>query len=181
MSKIHPLADVQTNNIGENTNIWQFCVVLAGATIGSNCNINAQVLIENNVIIGNDVTIKSGVQVWDGIEIEDKVFIGPNATFTNDLLPRSKQYPEEFAKTKLQEGCSIGANATIIAGNTIGKYSMVGAGAVVTSSVPNYGLVYGNPAKLKGYITPKGEILSLDLKAKDGRKYQIINEELVEE
>lgn len=180
MCRIHPLADVQSNSIGENTNIWQFCVVLKGAQIGSDCNISCQVLIEGDVIIGNSVTIKSGVQIWDGLRIEDKVFIGPNATFTNDLVPRSKQYPEKFAETLLKEGCSIGANATIIAGNTIGKYAMIGAGSVVTSDVENFALVYGNPARKRGYVTKLGLMLDLNLRSKDGRQFQFINEDLIE-
>ena len=148
MSFIHPLADVQSKNIGEDTKIWQFCVVLPNAIIGNNCNINAQVLIENDVIIGDKVTVKSGVQIWDGTRIENNVFIGPNATFTNDLLPRSKEYPESFSGITLKNGASIGANATILPGVTIGERAMVGAGAVVTKDVPDYAVVVGNPAKV---------------------------------
>jgi UDP-2-acetamido-3-amino-2,3-dideoxy-glucuronate N-acetyltransferase len=147
MAKIHPLADVQSLNIGENTTIWQFCVVLPKAVIGKNCNINCQVLIENDVIIGDNVTIKPGVQVWDGITIEDNVFIGPNATFTNDLFPRSKQYPEKFEKTLIKNGASIGANATILAGITVGANAMIGAGSVVTKNIPDNEVWMGNPAK----------------------------------
>ena len=154
---IHPLADVQTQNIGENTNIWQFCVVLKNAKIGNNCNINANVLIENNVTIGDNVTVKSGVQIWDGITIEDNVFIGPNVTFTNDFLPRSKQYPTEFLKTAIQKGASIGANSTIVGGITIGEYAMIGAGSVVTKDVEVQALWYGNPAKHKGYVCKCGQ------------------------
>lgn len=148
MSFIHPLADVQSKNIGEDTKVWQFCVVLANATIGNNCNINAQVLIENDVIIGDNVTVKSGVQIWDGTRVEDNVFIGPNATFTNDLLPRSKEYPEAFSGITVKNGASIGANATILPGVTIGQRAMIGAGAVVTKDVPDYAIVVGNPAKI---------------------------------
>ena len=129
---IHQLSDVQSQNIGEDTTIWQFCVVLKGAKIGQNCNICAGVLIENDVIIGDNVTVKSGVQVWDGVVIEDNVFIGPNATFTNDLVPRSKVYPDSFGKTLVIKGASIGANATIVAGITIVEYAMIGVGSVVT-------------------------------------------------
>ena len=154
---IHKLADVQTLYIGENTNIWQFCVVLKNAKIGSNCNINAQVLIENDVIIGDNVTIKSGVQIWDGIILEDNVFIGPNVTFTNDFLPRSKQYPKEFLKTIVKKSASIGANSTIIGGITINEYSMIGAGSVVTKSIGTQELWYGNPAKHKGYVCKCGQ------------------------
>lgn len=144
---IHPLSDVQTNDIGKGTRVWQFCVVFDGAKIGENCNICAQVLIESDVVIGNNVTIKSGVQLWNGLRVENNVFIGPNVTFTNDLLPRSKVYPEKFLKTFLKEGASIGANATILAGVTVGINSMVGAGAVVTKDVPDGVVVVGNPAK----------------------------------
>ncbi|CAM4402906.1 dTDP-6-deoxy-3,4-keto-hexulose isomerase [Arcobacter suis] len=154
---IHKLADVQTQNVGENTNIWQFCVVLKNAEIGSNCNINAQVLIENDVIIGNNVTIKSGVQIWDGIFLEDNVFIGPNVTFTNDFLPRSKQYPNSFLKTTIKRSASIGANSTIVCGITINEYAMIGAGSVVTKDVGNQELWYGNPAKHKGYVCKCGQ------------------------
>ena len=154
---IHKLADVQTQNIGENTNIWQFCVVLKNAKIGSNCNINAQVLIENDVIIGNNVTVKSGVQIWDCITLEDNVFIGPNVTFTNDFLPRSKQYPKEFLKTTIKEFASVGANSTIIGGVTIGEYAMIGAGSVVTKDVKAQELWYGNPAIHKGYVCKCGQ------------------------
>lgn len=154
---IHKLADVQSSNIGDNTNIWQFCVVLKEATIGNNCNINAGVLIENDVIIGDNVTVKSGVQIWDGITIEDNVFIGPNVTFTNDFLPRSKQYPKEFLKTIIQHGASLGANSTIVAGITVGKYAMIGAGSVVTKNIGIQELWYGNPAKHKGYICKCGQ------------------------
>lgn len=154
---IHQLADVQTPHIGDNTNIWQFCVVLKNAIIGQNCNINAGVLIENEVSIGNNVTVKSGVQLWDGITIEDNVFIGPNVTFTNDFLPRSKQYPAEFLKTTIQKGASIGANSTIIGGITIGDYAMIGAGSVVTKKVGKQELWFGNPAKHKGYVCKCGQ------------------------
>lgn len=133
---IHPLSDVKSKNIGKDTRIWQYCVVLDKAVIGRNCNICAHVLIENDVIIGDNVTVKSGVQLWDGIRIEDNVFIGPNATFANDLYPRSKQYPEKFMQTVIKKGASIGANATIIPGVTIGENAMIAAGSIVTKDVP---------------------------------------------
>ena len=148
---IHPLSDVQTKSIGVGTRIWQFVVVLPDAKIGNNCNICANVLIENDVIIGNNVTVKSGVQLWDGLRIEDNVFIGPNVTFTNDKFPRSKQYPKEFLSTRILADASIGANATILPGITIGKNAMVGAGSVVTKNVPSNAIVVGNPAYIIGY------------------------------
>lgn len=149
---IHPLADVKSQKIGQKTKIWQFSVVLQNAMIGENCNICAHTLIENDVVIGNNVTIKSGVYVWDGITLEDNVFIGPCVAFTNDKKPRSKQYPDSFAKTVIAEGASIGANATILPGIKIGKNALVGAGAVVTKDVPENAIVIGNPAFIKGYI-----------------------------
>lgn len=153
---IHKLADVQSNDIGVGTRIWQYCVVLEGAKIGANCNICAQVLIENDVKIGDNVTVKSGVQLWDGVRIEDNVFIGPNATFTNDLMPRSRVYPEQFMQTVIKAGASIGANATILPGVTVAEGAMVGAGAVVTRSVPSNAIVMGNPARITGYTNAKG-------------------------
>lgn len=144
---IHPLSDCQSKNIGKDTNIWQFCVVLPGAQIGENCNICSHCFIENDVKIGNNVTVKCGVQLWDGIEIEDDVFIGPNVTFTNDKYPRSKQYPEKFLRTKICKGASIGANATICPGITIGEKAMIAAGAVVTKDIENNTLVTGVSAK----------------------------------
>lgn len=153
---IHPSSDIQTNQIGEGTTIWQFCVVLKGAVIGKDCNINAQVFIENDVIIGDRVTVKSGVQLWDGIRIADDVFVGPNATFTNDLRPRSKQYLDAFQQTIIEEKATIGANATILPGVTIGAFSMIGAGAVVTRDVPPRALIFGSPARIIGWLNEDG-------------------------
>lgn len=147
MSRIHPLSDVQSKTIGEDTFVWQYSVILKDAVIGNNCNINCHVFIENNVKIGNNVTIKSGVQIWDGLNIEDNVFIGPNVTFTNDRYPRSKQYPDEFQQIFIKKGASIGANSTILGGVTIGENALIGAGSVVTKNVPENELWVGNPAK----------------------------------
>ena len=181
MVKIHPLADVQSINIGKETTIWQFVIILSGAKIGSNCNINCNVFIENDVIIGDNVTIKPGVQIWDGITLEDNVFIGPNVTFTNDIVPRSKQYPKSFEKTTIKKGASIGANATIIAGNVINEFALIGAGSVVTKSVGKNELWVGNPAKLIGFVTKEGDILDLSLvDKKSKKKYKWNNQELEE-
>ena len=149
---IHPLADVHSSKIGEDSRVWQYSVILAQAQIGKNCNICAHTLIENDVVLGDNVTVKSGVFIWDGITIQDNVFIAPNVTFTNDKHPRSKQYPEEFLRTVIEEGASIGANATILPGIKIGQYAMVGAGAVVTKDVPENAIVIGNPATIKGFV-----------------------------
>jgi UDP-2-acetamido-3-amino-2,3-dideoxy-glucuronate N-acetyltransferase len=156
---IHPLADVQSTQIGIGTNIWQFAVVLAGARIGTDCNINCHTFIENDVQIGNRVTVKSGVYIWDGLRIADDVFIGPNVTFTNDKYPRSKKYPATFQQTNIEAGASLGANATILGGITIGTKSMVGAGSVVTKNVAPYTLVVGNPARPVARINEDGEIV----------------------
>lgn len=154
---IHPLSDVQTRQIGEGSRIWQFVVILPGARIGADCNICAHCLIENDVVIGDRVTIKSGVQLWDGLRIEDDVFIGPNVTFTNDRFPRSKQYPDRFVTTLVKRGASIGGGAGILPGLTIGERAMVGAGAVVTRSVPAGATVVGNPARIIGTLEPGHE------------------------
>jgi UDP-2-acetamido-3-amino-2,3-dideoxy-glucuronate N-acetyltransferase len=155
-NRIHSTADVQTDKIGEGTNVWQNTVILEGAIIGENCNINSHCFIENDVTIGNNVTIKCGVYLWNGVHIGDNVFVGPNASFTNDILPRSKHYPEKFIETHIENGASIGAGAVIIAGVRIGRYAMIGAGGVVTKSVPPYTLWYGNPAQMKGFVCECG-------------------------
>jgi acetyltransferase-like isoleucine patch superfamily enzyme len=152
MSKIHPLADVNSDAIGAGTRVWQYSVVLAGARIGRDCNICAHTFIEGDVVIGDNVTIKSGVYLWNGTRIENNVFVGPNATFTNDPMPRSKVYPYAFAGVKLREGASIGANATLLSGIIVGRHAMVGAGAVVTKDVPDKAVVVGNPAKILRFI-----------------------------
>ncbi|MEO5658253.1 MAG: WxcM-like domain-containing protein [Polaromonas sp.] len=149
---IYPLSDVQTNTIGAGTRIWQFVVVLPGAQIGQDCNICSHCLIENDVVIGDRVTIKSGVQLWDGLRVGDDVFIGPNASFTNDRFPRSQVQPEKFLVTTIHDGASIGAGAVLLPGLVIGSKAMVAAGAVVTRSVPPNAVVVGNPAKIVGYV-----------------------------
>ena len=144
---IHPLSDCKNPNIPATTNIWQFCVVFSNCTIGENCNICSHCLIENDVKIGNNVTIKCGVQIWDGIEIEDDVFIGANVTFTNDKYPKSKNPDWTLLRTKICRGASIGAGSTILPGITIGTNAIVGAGSVVTKSIPDNELWLGNPAR----------------------------------
>lgn len=152
MSFVHPLADVAKCQIGPKTKVWQFVVILEGANIGSECNICAQCLIEGEVVVGDRVTIKSGVQLWNGVHIGNDVFIGPNVTFTNDLLPRSKQYPDNYVCTTINDRASIGANATILAGLTIGTGAMIGAGSVVVKDVPAGAVVVGNPARIIRYV-----------------------------
>lgn len=160
---IHPLADVQTQPIGPGTKVWQFVVILKGAVIGSECNICAHCLIESDVKIGDRVTVKSGVQLWNGLRVEDDVFIGPNATFTNDRFPKSKRYPDKFLETRIGRGASIGAGAVVLPGLEIGANAMVAAGAVVTRSVPPNAIVAGNPARIKGYVHAEKAEFSSDL------------------
>jgi UDP-2-acetamido-3-amino-2,3-dideoxy-glucuronate N-acetyltransferase len=148
----HAQALVETGAVGRGTRIWAFAHVLPGAVIGADANICDHVFIENQVVIGDRVTIKCGVQLWDGVTIEDDVFIGPNATFTNDRFPRSKQRPAELPRTRIRRGASIGANATILPGLTIGERAMVSAGAVVTHDVPANAIVAGNPSRIVGYV-----------------------------
>jgi UDP-2-acetamido-3-amino-2,3-dideoxy-glucuronate N-acetyltransferase len=159
-NSIHPTAEVHSGNIGEGTVVWQNSIILGNAVIGNNCNINSHCFIENDVTIGNSVTIKCGVYLWDGIRIEDNVFIGPNATFTNDLFPRSKRYPGKFVETIIEEGASIGAGAIIIAGTRIGRHAMIGAESVVTKNITPHSLWYGNPARMKGYVSKCGTRLT---------------------
>lgn len=145
---IHPTADVQSSAIGSGTRVWQYVVVLPSAVIGRDCNICSHCLIENDVVLGDRVTVKSGVQLWDGLRVGHDVFIGPNATFTNDRHPRSGNRDFDKKHTVLDEGCSIGAGAVILPGVHIGRAAMVGAGAVVTRDVPPGVTVVGNPARI---------------------------------
>ena len=145
---VHVLSDVQSDNIGDNTKIWQFVVILPGAIIGSNCNVCSHVFIENDVVIGNNVTIKNGVQIWDGIRLGDSVFVGPNVTFTNDKYPYSKRHLDSYPRTFVETGASIGANSTILPGVRIGKNAIIGAGSVVTKNVKENCTVVGNPSKI---------------------------------
>jgi UDP-2-acetamido-3-amino-2,3-dideoxy-glucuronate N-acetyltransferase len=148
----HQNSICESSAIGDGTRLWAFTHVLPGAKIGNDCNICDFVFIENDVVIGDRVTIKSGVQLWDGIRIEDDVFIGPNVTFTNDKFPRSKQRLERYPVTKIARGASIGANSTILPGITLGEGCMIGAGSVVTKSLPAFAIAYGNPARIQGYV-----------------------------
>src|SRR5229473_1422715 len=147
----HEKAIVETPNVGDGTRVWAFAHILPKAVIGADCNICDHVFIENDVVVGNRVTLKCGVQLWDGIRLEDDVFVGPNATFTNDPMPRSKHHLQKYPETLIRQGASIGANATILPGITVGRRALVGAGAVVTRSVPPYAVVVGNPARIVRY------------------------------
>lgn len=151
--KRHLLALVDTGAVvGENTRVWAYAHLLPGCRVGDDCNICDGVFIENDVVVGNRVTIKCGVQLWDGVRLEDDVFVGPNVTFSNDPFPRSRHRPEKFMVTTVCRGASIGANATILPGITIGADALVGAGSVVTNDVPPKAIVMGNPARITGYV-----------------------------
>jgi len=156
----HPQSIVETHNIGSGTRIWAFAHVMKGAQLGANCNVGEHCYIESGVVVGNDVVIKNGVALWEGVMIEDRAFLGPNCVFTNDIYPRSKVVNDRV-QTVVREGASIGANATLLCGIEIGCYSLIGAGSVVTKSVPNFALVAGNPARLRGYVCRCGKKLTL--------------------
>jgi acetyltransferase-like isoleucine patch superfamily enzyme/dTDP-4-dehydrorhamnose 3,5-epimerase-like enzyme len=151
----HPQALCESKAVGAGTRVWAFAHVLPGAVIGEDCNICDHVFIEDDVRVGDRVTVKCGVQLWNGVRLGDDVFVGPNATFTNDLFPRSKQYPEAFLETVVEDRASIGANATILPGVRIGRGAMIGAGAVITRSVPPNAIVVGNPARIVGYVSDR--------------------------
>lgn len=175
---VHPNALVESDKIGAKTRIWAFAHVLKGAVIGEDCNLCDYVFVENEVTIGSRVTIKNGISIWDGLEIEDDVFLGPNAAFTNDMFPRSKRHTGNYLKTLLKKGASVGANATILCGITLGKYCLVGAGAVVTKSIPDFALVTGNPARFRYWVSKTGEKLQFDndnnAVDSDNNKYKLI-------
>lgn len=153
----HQTAIVETEHIGEGTRVWAYAHILPGARVGLHCNICDHTFIENDVVVGDRVTVKCGVQLWDGLRVADDVFIGPNATFTNDPFPRSGQHLQKFPQTVIRRGASIGANVTVLPGITIGEYAMIGAGSVVTHDVPPHAKVLGNPARIVGYVDASPE------------------------
>lgn len=174
---VHEKALCESISIGNGTRIWAFSHVMKNVVVGKDCNIGGHVFIESGVKIGNNVTVKNGISIWEGVEIEDDVFLGPNCVLTNDLLPRSKLYHSENVKTFIKKGSSIGANATILSGLTLGEYCMIGAGAVVTKSVSPFSLVVGNPARYKYFVSIKGDKLSFNKENvaldSDNNKYKL--------
>ncbi len=184
---IHPTAIVDCTQIGAGTRIWAFCNIQARAVIGRDCNIGDHCFVENNVIVGDRVTIKNGVSLWDGVIVEDDIFIGPNAVFTNDVYPRSKVHHETPARTVLRRGATIGANAVIIAGHTIGQYAFIGAGSVVTRDVPDFTLWLGNPARQVGFVCKCAERLDISASPNNnteitctcGMSYRVIDGSLI--
>jgi acetyltransferase-like isoleucine patch superfamily enzyme len=178
----HEKAVVDTDKIGEGTRIWMNAHIMKNVTIGEHCNIGEGCFLESGVVIGDHVVVKNNIAIWDGVTIEDGAFLGPNMVFTNELEPRSG-YPKEIARTLVKKGASIGANATIVANRVIGEYAMVGAGAVVTKDVPSHRLVYGNPAKIHGWVCTCGRKLtfkSATTGCSCGRKYSLTEESLKE-
>jgi acetyltransferase-like isoleucine patch superfamily enzyme len=177
----HPSALVESSQIGKGTRIWAFVHVMEDAQIGEACNLCDHVFVESRVRIGNQVTIKNGVALWDGVVLEDRVFVGPNAVFTNDKNPRVAYHkkPEEFLSTIVRAGASIGANVTIVCGVEIGRHAFVGAGAVVTRHVPDYAIVVGNPARLKGYMCECGNKVQPNVVCACGRLFSFLEGRLI--
>ena len=181
---IHDSSIVDGNvEIGKNTKVWQFCNLMNGCIIGDNCNIGQNVFIEGGVIVGNNVKIKNNVALYTGVICEDDVFLGPSCVFTNVINPRSFiERKNDFKNTVIKKGASIGANATILCGNTVGKYALVGAGAVVSKDVPDFALVVGVPAKQIGWVCKCGETLNVDLERttcpKCSLEYKIVSNQL---
>jgi len=174
----HEKAIVESDSIGNGTRIWAFTHVMKGAKIGSDCNIGEGCFVESRVVIGNNVTIKNNISVWDMVTIEDDCFLGPNVVLTNVLRPRAryKRGIEAYSPTLIKRGATIGANATIICGNTIGKHAFVGAGAVVNKNVPPYAIVAGNPARKVGYACECGERIDFSKPCSCGRRYELDKE-----
>lgn len=156
----HPLALVESDAIGPRTRIWAWAHVMKGARIGADCNVGEHCFVEGGAVLGDRVTVKNGVAVWEGVTCEDDVFLGPDAVLTNDLRPRSKVYHDAVDRTLIRQGATIGANATVVCGITIGRYAMVGAGSVVTRDVPDFALVLGNPARARGHVCVCAERLA---------------------
>jgi acetyltransferase-like isoleucine patch superfamily enzyme len=156
---VHPKGLCETTRVGPRTRIWAFAHVLAGAKIGADCNICDGVFIENDVVLGDRVTIKSGVQLWDGVRLGDDVFVGPNATFANDKFPRSRAHQDRIPETVVEAAASLGANCTILPGLRIGRHAMIGGGSVVTSDVPPFAIVTGNPARITAYVDIDGRAM----------------------
>jgi UDP-2-acetamido-3-amino-2,3-dideoxy-glucuronate N-acetyltransferase len=156
---VHADGRCESTRIGAGTRIWAFAHVLPGATVGADCNICDGVFVENDVVLGDRVTVKSGVQLWDGVRLEDDVFVGPNATFANDKFPRSREHRKANPETVVERGASLGANCTVLPGVRIGRHAMIGAGSVVTSDVPPFAVVMGNPARITGYVDSAGQAM----------------------
>jgi acetyltransferase-like isoleucine patch superfamily enzyme len=173
---------VATKQIGEGTRIWAFCNVLEGARIGKDCNICDRCFVENDVVLGDRVTVKCGVSLYDGLELEDEVFVGPDVVFSNDPRPRSGVHLHQYSRTCVRTGASLGSGAVVLPGITIGRWSMVGAGSVVTRDVPDHALVYGNPARRRGFVCRCARTLSFapsEATCACGRMYELSSGDVV--
>lgn len=172
----HPSALVETGDVGEGSRVWAFAHIMAGAKIGENCNIADHCFVESGAVLGDNVTVKNHVAIWNGVTIRSGAFIGPNVSFTNDVRPRSRAPNWRLIPTLIDEGASVGANATVLCGVTVGAFALIGAGAVVTKNVPAHGVVYGNPARLRGYVCHCGEGLAFRARravcSRCGTRYQ---------
>jgi UDP-2-acetamido-3-amino-2,3-dideoxy-glucuronate N-acetyltransferase len=182
----HPSAVIDDNcDIGEETKIWHFCHIMSGCRIGKRCNIGQNVVVSPQVVLGENVKVQNNVSIYTGVICEDDVFLGPSMVFTNVINPRSAIIrKEEYQKTIVRKGATIGANATVVCGNEIGQYAMIGAGSVITKEVPAYALVYGNPARQKGWVSEYGHKLTFDMDdiaicPESGVRYRRINSEVV--
>ena len=171
---VHEHALCESDDVGPGTRVWAFAHVMRGARVGADCNVGGHAFVESGAVVGDRVTVKNGVLLWDGVTIEDDVFLGPGCVFTNDPRPRvaRRLEPDEFAPTRVCRGASIGANATVVCGLTIGSFALVGAGAVVTRDVPSHALVVGNPAALAGWVCECGRSLDGRLSCTCGRRYR---------
>jgi acetyltransferase-like isoleucine patch superfamily enzyme len=180
---VHEKGMCESDRVGKGTRIWAFAHVMKGAVVGEDCNIGETSFVESGAVIGNHCTIKNGVSVWDKVTLEDYVFLGPNAVLTNDLLPRCryKKTPDDFLPTLIKEGASIGANATIVCGVVIGLNAMVGAGAVVTRSVPDHALVIGNPARQRGWVCACGRRVEPGIQCSCGKLFRLREGKIHEE
>jgi UDP-2-acetamido-3-amino-2,3-dideoxy-glucuronate N-acetyltransferase len=172
---VHPSALCESDQVGPRTRIWAFAHVLAGARIGADCNLGDHAFVEGGAVVGDSVTIKNGVLLWSGVTVEDEVFLGPGAVFTNDASPRAAfpKGPAGWRATLVRRGATVGANATVLSGLTIGRWAMVGAGAVVVADVPDHALVVGNPARQAGWACVCGRALPADLACACGRRYRL--------
>jgi len=182
---VHPTAIIDENcEIGEGTKIWHFSHIMSGCKIGKRCNIGQNVVVSPQVVLGDNVKVQNNVSIYTGVICEDDVFLGPSMVFTNVINPRSAIIrKDEYRKTIVRKGASIGANATVVCGNEIGQYAMIGAGAVITKEVPAYALVYGNPARQNGWVSEYGHKLNFDSEGfaiclESGEKYSLSNNQV---
>lgn len=177
----HPQALVESEEIGADTRIWAFAHIMQGARVGRRCNVGDHAFVESGVVLGNNVTVKNGVSIWDGVTAEDNVFIGPNVVFTNDRNPRAnvKKAREQFLRTTVCEGASLGANVTVLCGITVGRYAFAGAGSVLTKDVADYAVVMGNPGRQVGYMCECGERMLSDLTCPCGLRFAKENGQVV--